>query len=98
MSMTVSGHRRSRLSGPIATSSEVAAEAIGAYIHSARLMDGRPLEEIAPQAALTVPEWEAIEAGQLPGTWEHICLIGMVLGLGRPSMSWLMKIYAGTIE
>lgn len=71
----------------------VCAENLGQHIRSARLRDGRPLEEIAPLAALTVPEWEAIEAGRAPDTWEHICLISAALYLGRSWRPYLAQLW-----
>ena len=70
------------------------AEAFGAHIHSARLQDGRCLEELAPQAGLTVAEWEAIEAGQLPLAWEQVLMLATVLRLGRSWMPYLRKLCA----
>jgi hypothetical protein len=42
-----------------------------------------------------VPEWEAIEAGQVPDTWEQICLMAAALRMGRSWMPWLAKLYVG---
>jgi hypothetical protein len=83
MSMTVSTSsvRRSaeyrRLCGQI----------FGDHIRAARIRDGRPLAELAPKAGITVEEWEEIEAGRVPDTWEHVLLLVMVLELDRKS--WL---------
>ncbi len=74
---------------------KVCAEILGQLIRSVRLRDGRPLEQIAPLAALTVPEWEGIEAGRAPGSWEHICLITAVLYLGRSWMPYLAQLWVG---
>jgi hypothetical protein len=57
--------------------------------------DDRSLEEIAPLAALTVPEWEAIETGQVPDTWEQVCLMATALCLGRSWMTLLGQLYSG---
>ena len=72
----------------------VCAKILGEHIRAARLNDGRPLEEIAPLAALTVPEWERIEAGQAPNTWEQVCLITAALYLGRSWMQYLLPLWA----
>jgi hypothetical protein len=77
----------------VANHAQVCAEALGAHIHSARLQDGRSLEELAPQAGLTVAEWEAIEAGQLPMAWEQVLMLAMALRLGRSWMPYLMKLW-----
>ena len=70
------------------------ARLLGEHIRSARLRDGRPLEEIAPMAGLTAPEWECIEAGQAPDTWEQVCLIAAVLYLGRSWTPYLSQLWA----
>jgi hypothetical protein len=55
----------------------------GELIRKSRVADGRSLEEIARLAGLTVPEWMEIEAGRVPDTWEHVCLLANALGLNR---------------
>ena len=47
----------------------------GELARKSRVADRRPLEEIARLAGLTVPEWVEIEAGRVPDTWEHGCLL-----------------------
>lgn len=74
---------------------QACAEILGQHIQAARLRDGRSLEEVAPLAGLTVPEWEEIEAGRAPDTWEHICLISAVLYLGRSWMPYLAQLWVG---
>jgi len=74
---------------------QACAEHLGGLIRSARSMNDRPLEEIAPLAGLTAPEWERIEAGQAPDTWEQILLIASVLYLGRSWMPYLLRLWAG---
>ena len=71
------------------------AQLLGEYIQGARRSDGRPLEEIAPLAALTVAEWERIEAGEAPDTWEQVPLIMMALHLGRSWKQYLLPLWAG---
>ncbi len=68
---------------------KVSGQVFGELIRKARVADGRPLEKIAPLAALTVPEWVEIEAGRVPDTWEHVCLIANALGLSR---SWMASV------
>jgi hypothetical protein len=62
------------------------AQAFAHHIRSARIRDGRPLAELAPLAGLTVADWEEIEAGRAPDTWEQVLLLANLLGFGR---SWL---------
>lgn len=78
----------------VAHQAQACAEILGYHIRSLRLRDGRPLEELAPKAGLTVEEWEAIEAGQRPMAWEQVLLLAMVLHLGRSWMPYLMKLWA----
>ena len=63
------------------------AQAFAEHIRAARRRDGRALAELAPLAGLTVEEWEEIEAGRVPDTWEHVLLLVAVLRLDRKS--WL---------
>ena len=42
---------------------KASAQVFGEMIRKARVADGRPLEEIAPLAELTIPGWVKIEAG-----------------------------------
>jgi hypothetical protein len=80
---------------PSHSSPEVCARSLGQLIRAARKGDDRPLEQIAPLAALTVEEWEAIEAGYFPYTWEQVCLIIAALHLGRSWLPYLLRAYAG---
>jgi hypothetical protein len=61
------------------------AQIFGEHIHAARMRDGRPVAELAPKAGITMEEWEEIEAGRVPDTWEHVLLLVMVLELDRKS-------------
>jgi len=72
----------------------VCARLLGQHIQAARLRDGRPLTELAPLAGLAAPEWERIEAGQAPDTWEQVCLIATVLYLGRSWTPYLLQLWA----
>lgn len=71
---------------------------LGEQIREARLQDGRPLEELAPLAGLTVAEWEAIEAGQVPDTWEQICLMATALQQDRSWRASLVHLCQGAWE
>lgn len=52
------------------------ARILGYLIYHIRMLDDRPLEEIAPLAGMTVDGWLAIEAGATPGTREQVQLMG----------------------
>ena len=78
----------------VAHQAQACAEILGYHIRSLRLQDGRCLEELAPKAGLTVAEWEAIEAGQLPMAWEQVLMFVLVFRLGRSWMPYLMKLWA----
>ena len=69
------------------------ARLLGQHIREIRLLDGRPLTELAPLVGLTAPEWERIEAGQAPDTWEQVSLIATVLHLGRSWMPYLVHLW-----
>jgi hypothetical protein len=85
-----------RLSRRLNASPKLCAELLGAYIRSLRTRDGRPLEEIAPLAGLTAPQWEQIEAGQAPDLPEQVGLISSVLFLDHAWGCYLMRLWAGT--
>ena len=46
----------------------VSARFFGEHIRTARLLDGRCPEELAPKAGLTAEEWKEIEDGRVPDT------------------------------
>jgi Helix-turn-helix domain len=54
-------------------------EFFGDMIREARQQRGRSIEEAARLAGMEVPEWEAVEAGQVPGTRGQ--LQAMAIGL-----------------
>jgi hypothetical protein len=85
----------SRPARPIAARPEVCGQILSDHLRQARLRGGRPVEQVAPLAGLTVPEWRAIEEGEVPDTWEHICLMAAALHIGPTWMPWLMKLYVG---
>jgi hypothetical protein len=72
---------------------QACAEILGGHIHSARLRDGRSLEELAPQAGLTATEWLALEHGTLLVAWEQILMLAIVLHLGRSWTPYLKKLW-----
>ena len=52
------------------------------------------LKGTAGRAGMTVAEWEAIEAGQVPQTWEQICAMARGLRESRLVMASLVIRYA----
>jgi hypothetical protein len=77
---------------------QVWGQTLGDLIRKIRVNDDRPLEEIAPLAALTVPEWKDIEAGQIPDTLEQVCLMAVALRLDRSWTALLGRLYAEAWE
>ena len=55
------------------------AEFFGSLIQGAREQRGCSVEEIAPRAGMTAAEWEAMEAGRVPGTREQLMAIAEAL-------------------
>ena len=94
MSMTVSHPPLSRRAVP----RRAHGQNFGGLIRAARLDLGLPLEEIAPLAGLTVPEWEAIEAGKVPDLVEQIYLLVQALQLGNSWRPYLVKLFIGAWE
>ncbi len=77
---------------------QLCAQHFGNLIRSARFLRGRPLEEVAPLAALTVEEWLAIEDGDVSYVWEQMLLIGNVLHCGPIWMGYLLEFYKGATQ
>ena len=74
------------------------AQHFGEHIRIARINDGRPIAELAPKAGLSVGEWQAIEDGQLPETWEQVLLLGMVLRIGPQWMKYLRRLCESAVR
>jgi len=74
---------------------KVCGEIFGRLIQSVRLRDGRPLDRIAPLAGLTVQQWEEMEAGRTPDSWEQVRLITAVLFLGHSWIPYLEDLWGG---
>jgi hypothetical protein len=53
------------------------------------------LVKSARRAGMTVAAWEAIEAGQVPQTWEQVCSLAEGLKKSRMVMASLVIRYAG---
>jgi hypothetical protein len=87
---------------PPAIPQPTAGSALGrspAIFRAARMRDGRPLAELAPKAGLTVEEWNEIEAGRVPDTWEHVLLLAAGLELDRSSwLPYLARLCEGAQE
>jgi len=75
---------------------EFYARMLGFSIRAARLMDGRPLEELAPLAGLTVAEWMEVETGQVPPAWELVVWLAQLFGLGPKWLKYMLPLYVGT--
>ncbi len=58
----------------------------GGLLRDAREERGRSVEHAAQVAGMKPAEWEAVEAGQVPETWEQIRHMADGLGIDR---SWL---------
>jgi len=78
----------------VAHHAEVCARILGSQIRSTRLRDGRSLEELAPKAGLTVPEWESIERGELEIALEQVLMFAMVLGYSRSWVRYLTMLWS----
>lgn len=61
----------------------------GVLVRAAREQEGRSVEEAARLAGIKAREWEAVEAGQVPRTWEELDALGNGLEAGR---SWIGSI------
>jgi transcriptional regulator with XRE-family HTH domain len=61
-------------------------EFFGDLIRSAREERNRSIEEAAGRAGMTVAEWEAMEAGRVPGTREQLQFIAAGLDIERDAI------------
>lgn len=61
----------------------------GQLIQGAREQEGRSAEEAARLAGMKAWEWEEVEAGQVPKTWEELDALGNGL---QASRSWMGSI------
>ena len=55
----------------------------GSLLREAREERGRSVEEAAEAAGMRAAEWEAVEAGQVPETWEKARRMADGLGIDR---------------
>ena len=70
----------------------------GEEIELRREERGLSLEEAASRAGLSPEEWEDIEAGQVPESWQQLCALADGLGEKRVVMASLVIRYAGAWE
>ena len=68
---------------------QVWGDLFGNFLRDAREERGRSVEEAAEAAGMAVVEWEAVEAGQVPDTWEQVRRIADGLGTDR---SWMVPL------
>jgi hypothetical protein len=67
----------------------------GGLVRIIRMKDSRSLEEIAQAAGMEASQWEAMEAGKVPRTWEEACGMAEALGMNRSGMASLVILCAG---
>lgn len=83
----------------MASDPQIAARKLGELIQSERMLDGRPIEELAPLAGLTVEEWVAIEGGQPPDSMIYLLLIGYTaLRCSSMWMAYAACFYRGAMQ
>lgn len=58
----------------------------GQFIRGARKKKGLSIEEAARLAGMTVAEWEAVEAGEVPDEWARLGPIADALGMSCGQM------------
>ena len=56
------------------------------------------VEEAAERAGLSAADWQAVEDGQVPDSWERLCAVAEGLGEKRVVMASLVIRYAGASE
>ena len=77
--------------------SRTCARSLGSLIRSARIRDGRSLDELAPLAGLTVLEWLEFEAGEETCSWQYILLIAnWILCCSSSWIAQASRLYEGT--
>jgi DNA-binding XRE family transcriptional regulator len=70
----------------------------GEEIQLRRQERGLSVEDAAERAGLSAADWQAIEDGQAPESWEQLCAVGEGLGEKRVVMASLVIRYAGAWE
>ncbi len=51
-----------------------------------------------PGPVITMSEWEEIEAGRVPDTWEHVLLLVAALGIDRSWLPYFARLCEGAQE
>jgi transcriptional regulator with XRE-family HTH domain len=90
--MSANGYSSPR---PASIRRRVWSEMFGQFIRSAREKKGRSIEEAARLAGMTVAEWEAVEAGEVPGTHEQFGALASGLGMSREELVPLLLFCRG---
>jgi DNA-binding XRE family transcriptional regulator len=70
----------------------------GEEIELRREERGLSIEEVARRAGLSPDEWEDIEGGRVPESWQQLCAVADGLGEKRVVMASLVIRYAGAWE
>ena len=68
---------------------QVWGDLFGNFLRDAREERGRSVDEAAEAAGMEAAEWEAVEAGQVPETWEQVRRVADGLGIDR---SWMVPL------
>jgi len=87
MSNAIRSSSRSRRTTPFRR--KAWSQLFGSLIREAREERGRSVEEAAEAAGMSTSEWEAVEAGQVPETWEKVRRMADGLGIDR---SWIVPL------
>ena len=45
-----------------------------------------------------MPQWEEIEGGRMPDTWEHVLLLARALDLDDSWLTYFARLYLGAQE
>ena len=70
----------------------------GEEIYLRRQERGLSIEQAAERAGLSSEEWQAIEYGHVPESWDQLCAVAEGLGEKRVIMAYLVIRYAGAWE
>ena len=70
----------------------------GEEIQFQREERGLSVEDAAKRAGLSAADWQAVEDGLAPDSWEQVCAVGKGLGEKRVVMASLVIRYGGAWE
>jgi len=70
----------------------------GEEIQLRRQEQGISIEDAAERAGLSVEQWQEMETGQVPESWQQLCAVAEGLGEKRVEMASLVIRYAGAWE